>query len=80
MNVSYGCAPTITVPLTTIIKNEPYSVIIDKENLYSGKLIKQSRIRVDKIFAVEKSLIVMKIGIINDETFDRIKQEISKLF
>ena len=70
----------IMVPLTTVIKDEPYSILINQEDLSSGKLLKPSRIRVDKIFTVEKNLIVMKIGAINDRTFEKIKDEISKLF
>jgi len=70
----------IMVPLTTVIKNEPYSIIIDSENLSSGKLIKQSRIRTDKIFSVEKSLIRMKIGTLNDNSFDKVNEEISSMF
>jgi len=70
----------IMVPLTTVIKDEPYSILINQEDLSSGKLLKPSRIRVDKIFTVEKNLIVMKIGAINDRTFEKIKDKISKLF
>jgi len=70
----------IMVPLTTVIKDEPYSILINQEDLSSGKLLKPSRIRIDKIFTVEKNLIVMKIGAINDKTFEKIKDEISKLF
>ena len=70
----------IMAPLTTIIKNEPYSIIIDSENLSSGKLIKQSRIRTDKIFSVEKSLIRMKIGVLDDNSFDKVKAEIFSMF
>lgn len=70
----------IMIPLTTIIKNEPYSIIIDQNNLVSGKLPKQSRARTDKIFAVHKELIIMKIGLINDPTFEKIKAEIIKMF
>lgn len=68
----------IMVPLTTVIKDEPYSLIINQEDLSSGKLLKSSRIRADKIFTVEKNLIVMKIGIINSNTFDKVKSEILK--
>lgn len=70
----------IMVPLTTVIKDEPYSVIIDQQNMSSGDLIKPSRVRADKIFAVEKDLITMKIGFINEKTFEKIKQEIHKMF
>ena len=70
----------ITVPLTTVIKDEPYSILIEPDDLSSGKLLKQSRIRIDKIFTVQKDLIIMKIGMINDKTFEKIKSEINKLF
>lgn len=73
-------ADCIMVPLTTIIKNEPYSIIINQEDLSLGKLLKSSRIRVDKIFCVEKNLITRKIGKINDKTFEKIKKEIMKIF
>ncbi len=70
----------IMVPLTTIIKDEPYSVVIEQENLSSGKLLKQSRIRVDKIFCVEKGLIKMKIGMLNKNSFEKVKEEIFRVF
>lgn len=72
-------ADCIMVPLTTVIKNEPYSVIIEQENLRSGKLLRPSRIKADKIFTVEKELIVMKIGTLNEDTFDDVKTEIMKV-
>jgi len=70
----------IMIPLTTLIKDEPYSIIITQKDLSSGKLLKPSRIRADKIFTVEKNLIIMKIGIINNKILDKIKLEIGKLF
>ena len=69
----------VMVPLTTVIKNEPYSILVDQENLTSGKLLRSSRIRVDKVFAVEKKLVIMKIGIIDKETFGKIKFEFIKI-
>ena len=70
----------IMVPLTTVIKDEPYSIIINQEDLDSGKLMKKSRIRADKIFSVEKSLIKMKIGVLNNNIFDMVKREIYNMF
>ena len=55
----------LMVPLTNIIKKESHSILINQNDLYSGKLIKPSRIRADKIFCVTKELIVMKIGKLN---------------
>src|SRR3989338_1864062 len=73
-------ADCIMVPLTTVIKGEPYSIIIDNSDMDSGELVKQSRIRADKIFCVEKNLVTMKIGIIKDKTFDKVKAEIFRMF
>ena len=73
-------ADCIMVPLTTVIKDEPYSVIIDDEDMDSGKLVKPSRIRADKIFSIEKNLVTMKIGVIKDKTFEKVKSEIFKMF
>ena len=70
----------VMVPLTTIIKDEPYSIIIEQENLSSGKLLKKSRIRADKIFSVEKELITMKIGELKHNSFEKIKKEIFNIF
>lgn len=70
----------LIVPLTTVMKEEPYSILLKQENLVYGKLIKDSRVRADKITSIEKNLILLKIGAINDLTFKKIQQEIHKLF
>ncbi len=70
----------VMVPLTGVIKDESYSVLIKQENLAFGKLIKPSRARADKILAVDKSIIILRIGAINDRTFEEIKSEIGKIF
>ena len=66
----------ILVPLTTVIKDEPYSINISQKDLASGELIRPSRIRVDKIFSVQKSVIIKNIGSLREETFARVKTEI----
>ena len=70
----------IIIPLTTVIKDEPYSILINQEDLSSGKLLRPSRIRVDKIFTVEKRLVMMKIGTVNNITFEKVKSELTKIF
>ena len=69
----------IMVPLTSVIKDELHSILITQEDLTFGKLIKPSRIRVDKVFTVEKRLVKMKIGTINQKIYERIKSEFFKL-
>ena len=79
-NFNKRCEDCVLVPLTTLIKDEPFSLMLNQDNLESGKLLKQSRIRIDKIFTIRKGLIIMKIGKINDKTIEKIKFEISKVF
>lgn len=66
----------LLVPLTSVIKKEPYSIIIEQTDLSRGKLIKRSRIKSDKIFSIDKEKIVFKVGILNEKTFNKVKQEI----
>jgi len=70
----------IMVPLTTVIKDEPYSVVITQKDLSSGKLLKSSRIRTDKIFSVKKDIVTMKIGVIKEDILDKVKIEIKRMF
>jgi mRNA interferase MazF len=65
----------LLAPLTSAIKDEPYSVLIEQKDLASGKLVKLSRIRLDKLFVIEKNRIVFKIGILNEQSFSKVKKE-----
>ncbi|MBI2559191.1 type II toxin-antitoxin system PemK/MazF family toxin [Candidatus Woesearchaeota archaeon] len=76
-NKSEDC---IMLPLTSVIKDEPYSIVINQDDLSSGQLIKPSRIKADKIFTVEKRLIVMKIGTMSNNTFGKVKAELLNVF
>ncbi len=69
----------ILVPLTSVLKEEQYSFIIEQKDLFAGKLIKSSRVRIDKIFCADKSLIIKKIGKIREEIIKQIKKEICNL-
>jgi len=70
----------IMVPLTSVLKDEPYSFIIEQTDLERGKLIKTSRIRVDRIISIQKSLVIKSIGIVRKSVFKKIKKEIICLF
>lgn len=70
----------IMVPLTTVIQDNPYSIIIDQEDMGSGKLLRPSMIRIDKVFTVEKKLAVMKIGSLNNMTFKKVRDKLLEMF
>lgn len=71
---------SILVPFTSVLRDKPHSFIITKNNLSYGRLLSKSRVCVDKIFTVEKRLVIAKIGKINSETFTKIKSELLRLF
>jgi len=76
-NLSEDC---LIIPLTTILKKMPYSLILSQEDLIEGILEKVSRARVDKVSPIKKDLIIARIGKINDNTFSLIKKELFNLF
>ena len=65
--------------LTSNLEPKPYSVMISQESLASGKLPIKSRVRVDKIFQVEKSLAKESFARLNDAVFDSVVSELAKL-
>ena len=69
----------ILVPMTSVLKEVSYSILLSQKDLFEGKLITSSRIRVDKIFTTHKSLIKMKIGIIKKDILSSIKAELFKI-
>ena len=79
-NFNKKCQDCVMIPLTTVIKDEPYSILINQEDLSSGKLLKLSRIRTDKIFSVKKDLVTMKIGVIRENILEKVKKEIQSMF
>ena len=79
-NFNKKCQDYVMVPLTSVIKDKPFSILINQEDLSKGKLIKESRVRIDKLFTLDKNLVRMRIGSIKDKTFDRIKKEIIRIF
>jgi len=69
----------ILLPLTSVLKETKGSILITQRDLYSGELLKQSRIRVDKIFCLEKSLIYSKLGTVSGIIVQEAKKELNKL-
>lgn len=69
----------IVCALTTNLETKEYSVIIDNENISSGKLPLRSRIRADKILQVSKNLAKGSFASINQGTFKALTKEIVKL-
>jgi mRNA interferase MazF len=69
----------IVVPLTSNLQQTDYDMLISNKNLEKGNLIVDSRVKVDRIFSVDKKLVKMNIGKIDKQTFSKIKTILSDL-
>lgn len=73
------CEDVLTCGITSNLKDSNYSLLIDNSNLKEGEIPVKSRIKVDKLFTLEQSIIIKKLGRINKETFDKVKKEFFSL-
>jgi len=69
----------ITCGITSNIKDMKYSVLINNEDLEKGMIPSKSRIKVDKLFTLDKSIIKKRIAKINSKVLISIKKEFCKL-
>jgi len=76
---SKECEDIITCGITSNLKDSKYSVLIDNFNLIEGNIPVKSRIKIDKLFTLEQSIVIKKIARINKETFKKVRQEFLNL-
>ncbi len=69
----------ITCGITSNIKESKYSVLIENKNLDRGQIPMKSRIKVNKLFTLDKRIVEKSVGKINKETFIRVKKEFLNL-
>jgi len=70
----------IVCGITSNIKDTEFSVLIDTEDLESGFLPKPSRIKVDKIFTLEQSLVIKKFAKVKPYVIEKVKKVLFELF
>lgn len=66
--------------ITSNIKDVEFSVLIDSKDLESGFLPRPSRIKVDKIFTLEQSLVVKRFARVKQNIMKKVKLQLFKLF
>lgn len=65
--------------MTSNLKLRDYAILVTTKELESGKLIVDSKVKVDRVFSVSQSLIRMKIGKIKAEIYKRITNMLFEL-
>lgn len=79
-NFNRMCPDCIALPLTSVLREDAFSIPLNQKDMKNGKLVKPSCIRIDKMFSVEKKLVQFKIGTVSDFFFDKLKSELIEVF
>ncbi len=66
--------------ITSNIKSVTHSVLIQTKDLTEGFLPKPSRVKVDTIFTLEKSIVIRRLGKIRPNVLERVRKELFDLF
>jgi len=62
----------LVMAITSNIQDLPTSILVQQSDMESGILKSVSQIRIDKIYSINKGLIVKSFGEINIEKFDSV--------
>ena len=65
--------------ITSNIKDETYSVMLEQKDLAEGTLHFLSRIKADKLFTIRKTIVIRKLGRVNTTILERVKDEVRKV-
>lgn len=69
----------VAVPLTTNLEEKNFSFLLTQQDLEAGRLIKESRVRIDKVFALEKTNIRLTFGKVKPEIHQKIISILNEL-
>lgn len=62
----------VAVPLTSNLRLRDNTILITRNELESGKLIVDSKVKVDRVFSVSQRLVRLKIGRIRADVHEKI--------
>lgn len=78
-NYNKNSEDIVTCGITSNLKDTRCSVIVDNEHLSEGKIPVKSRIKVDKLFTIEKGIVKRKIARVNKKVLEEVRYEFRKL-
>lgn len=74
-NYNRNSEDLIVCGITSNLREENNSILINNDSLIDGFLPRSSLVKVDKLFSVHKSLIKKRIGIVSDEIFSEVRRK-----
>lgn len=66
--------------ITSNIRSVDHSVLIQGKDLSTGFLPKPSRIKINTIFTLEKSVVIRSFGKVRENIMKKVKKEVYELF
>ena len=69
----------VTCGITSNLKDSAFSKLINNKDLIKGQIPIESRIKVDKLFTLDKTIIKNKIAKVKSNVFEDVKKELLKL-
>ena len=73
------CEDIVTCGITSNLKDTMCSILIDDSNLIEGKLPAKSRIKFDKLFTLDKSIVIKKVARLDKVSFEKVRRGIFSL-
>jgi mRNA interferase MazF len=65
--------------MTSNLENKSYSILLDRSDIQQGSIPKTSRIKFNKIFTLEKSLVIKKLGKVDHKKLKQVQKALSEL-
>ena len=70
----------VSCGITSNLSNRPYSILLDPADMMEGSLPVRSRIKYDKIFTLEKNLVMKRLGKVNSGIMNQVRSSLVSLF
>ena len=70
-----NCEDIITCGITSNLRDTKCSILLDNNDILEGKIPVKSRIKVDKLFTLEKSIVKKKIARLNNKCMAKVRKE-----
>ncbi|HLD02071.1 MAG TPA: type II toxin-antitoxin system PemK/MazF family toxin [Candidatus Nanoarchaeia archaeon] len=74
-----SCGDVLVCGITSNLKDASYSTLIDINDFKQGSLPVLSRIKADKIFSLDKSIIRKRVAVLSEEKFEEVKSIVVSL-
>ncbi len=74
-----ACEDVIIAAITSNIRNTQYGITFNKEDLLEGNIQRTSQIRIDKIYTLNKKIILRRFGVLKQDKYKDVVNSILQL-